>query len=205
MDERKIPLPEWLPWATTAVLAALVACIGELWILEKTKSQILRDDGALAAAELKAVNNQLEAERIVNQRELLESRSERGLAVLVAPRGTGSAACGAVTWDQFTKRGELTFFGLPQMAPDGDFQLWMSRFVTGQRPNSDPKYDWTTPASCGVFSPPLGRGPVKVGVSIEAPSRSGIIFTLTYGKKGGAYSLEEAIAEGSIVLATPTR
>jgi len=203
MDERKIPLPEWLPWATTAVLAALVACIGELWIVEKTRGQILRDDDALVATELKAVSNQLEAERIVSQREVLEARSERGLAVLTAPGGSASGACGAVAWDPFTKRGELTFSGVPQMSPDGDFQLWMSTHLTGKQPISDPPRRWSIPTSCGVFAPPSRGWTVRVGVTIDGSYRMGHQFTLTYGKKGGFSSLEEAVAAGSIVLASP--
>src|ERR1035438_3088444 len=63
-DESRIELPAWLPWATTACLAALVACLGELWVIERARSQLLREEGMLTEAALKGMQNQLEAERI---------------------------------------------------------------------------------------------------------------------------------------------
>jgi len=75
MDETKIELPAWLPWATTACLAALVACLVELWIIEKTRNQLLRDEDAIGQAALQAAQNQLEAERIVGRRELEQMRA----------------------------------------------------------------------------------------------------------------------------------
>ena len=60
MDETKIELPAWLPWATTACLAALVACLLELWVIERTRNQMLRDEALMADASLRAARNQLE-------------------------------------------------------------------------------------------------------------------------------------------------
>jgi len=55
----KTPLPQWLPWATTACLAALVACLGELWILEKARIQLLHDENQMTEAALKAPRTSL--------------------------------------------------------------------------------------------------------------------------------------------------
>ncbi len=62
MDEPKTTLPTLLPWAATACLAALVACIGELWIIEKARMRLVQDQNLLAEAALKGTENQLEAE-----------------------------------------------------------------------------------------------------------------------------------------------
>ena len=70
MDETKIELPAWLPWATTACLAALVACLLELWVIERTRNQMLRDEALMADASLRAARNQLEEERIFTRREI---------------------------------------------------------------------------------------------------------------------------------------
>jgi len=70
MDETKIELPAWLPWATTACLAALVACLLELWIIERTRTQLLRDEALVGEASLRAARNQLEEERILTRREI---------------------------------------------------------------------------------------------------------------------------------------
>jgi hypothetical protein len=63
--------------------------------------------------------------------------------------------------------------------------------------------DWTTPTNCAVFLPPEGKMPVKVPITVDASLRSAPRFTLTFGKKGSAYTFGEAVAEGSIVLASP--
>lgn len=78
MDETKIELPAWLPWATTACLAALVACLLELWIIERTRTQLLRDEALVADANLRAARNQLEEERILTRREIEELKSGAG-------------------------------------------------------------------------------------------------------------------------------
>jgi cell division protein FtsB len=70
MDETKIELPAWLPWATTACLAALVACLLELWVIERARNQVLRDEALMADATLRAARNQLEEERILTRREI---------------------------------------------------------------------------------------------------------------------------------------
>jgi len=88
MDEQKIPLPPWLPWATTACLAALVACLGELWILERARMRLMQEQVLLANAALKGAENQLEAERILDRR---EHAMERGEDMSSFPRPQGRA------------------------------------------------------------------------------------------------------------------
>jgi hypothetical protein len=203
MEESKIPLPYWLPWATTAVLAALVACIGELWIIEKARYQILQEDNALVVAELKATNNQLEAERIIDLR-VLSARSDIGVALLAPPTGASSTVYGAVVWSPYTQQGFLSFSGLRKDAAEGIFQLWVSHQQQGKQTTLDPLGGWTTPKNCAVFAPPSGKMPVKIPITVDAPLRSAQRFTLTFGKKGSANTFEEAVAEGSIVLASPS-
>ncbi len=65
MDETKYELPAWLPWATTACLAVMVACLFEFWTIEKSRSELLSEQGLLAESAAKAWQNQIEAERII--------------------------------------------------------------------------------------------------------------------------------------------
>jgi hypothetical protein len=196
----KIELPPWLPWATTACLAALVACLGELWIIEKARSELLREDGTLAAAALKASENQIEAERIVNSRELdglralTETHAELQFAFLLPPDGgpPGAAAhpAGFVVWDPEGRRGLLRIDGLPAQVRERDYQLWLEGLVPG---NS---------AECGVFHGPTGGAGGAVAIRLSGPVAPGSRFLLVDGAKGGARTLAEATAGGSIVLAT---
>jgi len=194
MDESKFELPAWLPWATTACLAALVACLGELWIIEKARSELLREDGLLAEAALKGLENQMEAERIVSRRELdglraaAAPRGQLQTALLLAPGANRSGAFGAVAWDPAGGRGLLRLSGLPAQPPERDYQLWLDG------PG--------TPAECGVFHSSPRDGGDEVAVSLAGPIAPGCRLVLIDGAKGGARTLAEAEAAGSIVLAT---
>jgi len=192
-DPPRTELPPWLPWATAACLAALVACLGELWIIEKTRSQLLSEQAALAGAALKAAQNQLEAERIVSGREIAGLRAAPGAqaalraALLFPPAGPPGGACGAVAWDA-RGGGLVRLHGLPAPGPDSDYQLWL------EGPGAA--------ADCGVLRAPPAQPADGFAVRVPAAPAPGGRFVLAKVARGGAASLAEAEARGSIVLAS---
>ena len=198
MDETKNTLPPWLPWATTACLAALVACLGELWILEKARLRLMRDEILMTEASLKSAENQLEAERIVGRRELNLAQARTGepvsfsVALLSPLSGPGSAGSpwGVVVFESGGRRGILKFSGLPDLGAGGDYQLWLEGTAEG------------AVSACATFG--ASREESAEGIALGLPSSvvPGSRFLLIKGKKGGGRTLEEAIASGSIVLAT---
>jgi hypothetical protein len=198
MDEPKIELPAWLPWATTACLAALVACLGELWVIEKARSQLLREESMLTEAALKGAQNQLEAERIVNWRELAGLREASGqpavahVALLMVPEGGHAPAprFGILAWDPAGRRALLRLNGLSAQPPERDYQLWLE----GPGPGN--------PADCGVFHAPPDDDGSGIAIRITGAIAPGCRFLLVDGTKGGARTLKEAESGGSIVLAT---
>ena len=200
MNESRIELPAWLPWATTACLAALVACLGERWAIEKARSELLREEGMLTEAALKGMQNQLEAERIVNRSEIAGLRAASGrpaalhAALLLAPAGSPARPptppFGVVAWDPEGRRALAMFNGLPAQAPDRDYQLWLE----GPGPGN--------PADCGVFHAPADNGGSGILIKINGSMGPGCRFLLVDGAKGGARTLGEAEAGGPIVLAT---
>ncbi len=198
MDESRFQLPAWLPWATTACLAALVACLGELWIIEKMRSQLARDQGALAEAALKAAENQLEAERIIE-------RGERGhlggpapaasglrVALLLPPDGAPARAerpsLGAVAWDPSGARAEVTISRSPPPPAGIVFELWL------EAPDGSD--------DCGAVAVHSGPDPVASTIRLTRPVASGSRFVLIEERIGASRTLEEAKAGGPIVLAT---
>jgi hypothetical protein len=202
MDDTKIELPAWLPWATTACLAALAACLIELWMIERTRTQLLRDENLLAEASLKGAQNQLEAERIVSRREIEELRAAPGpnsapsVTLLLVP-GTDPGdpvaqgrPWGAASWDAAGNRGTVRFLGLPAPGADRDYQLWIE--------GSGPGY----PHSCGIIRPSSGFDGSYLNVSVSSPAPPGSRFLLVETAKGGAPTLDEARAKGSIILAS---
>jgi len=195
MDKSKIALPRWLPWATTACLAIFVACLGEIVVIEKARTQLVRDDILLVQAQLKASQNQLEAERIVNRRELEELRPEGGAPRLfLTPPGSDpsdasnrGAPIGVVTWDSTARHALLRFSGLPPLAAGRDYQVW----IEGPAPRQ--------PVACGLFHEAVAGG---IPVDLQAPWAPECRFLLIDTAKGGAPTLAEAQANGSIVLAS---
>jgi Anti-sigma-K factor rskA len=197
MDEPKIEIPPWLPWATTACLAALAACFIELWMVERARNQLLRDESQLSATAMMGIGNQLEAERIISRREIATLRpapgSQGALRVaLLAPAPQGSpAAMGALAWDPAEGSGVLRFSGLPPQAPGRDYELWLD----GAGPHR--------PARCALFHADAGNGEAAVRMPPGDAAAPEDRFLLIDGARGGSQSLAEAQARGSIVLATP--
>ncbi len=196
MDEKKTALPSWLPWATTACLAVLLACVGEISVIEKARSQLVRDENLLLQAELKALQNQLEAERIVGRRELEQLRLHQGTrtALLAAPSAGPSpqkgadAPWGVVLWDANAQHAVICCSGLPALGPEREYQVW----VEGPAPDY--------PVLCGYFNVAAVDG---FPVDLKSPADGSCRILLIDGKKGSSGTLDEAKAGGSIVLATP--
>lgn len=195
MEDPKFALPAWLPWATTACLAVFVACLGEIVVIEKARTQIVRDDNLMVQAELQASQNQLEAERIVSRRELEQLRPPIGSAKAFlttpgadpsAPPAPGSPV-GVVTWDSTARHATLRISGLPALAPDHSYQVWV------EGPTAD------AAVFCGRFRTTVVDA---FPIELQSPVAPGYRILLVDAKKGGSWTLDEVVASGSIVLAT---
>ena len=198
MDDDKNPLPTWLPWATTACLAALVACLGELWILEKARLGLMRDQNLLTEAALKGAENQLEAEHILARR----LRSTHGIPggdaeiqveLLAAPStgaSPGPTPWGAVAWEPETGSALLRVSGLQDPGPDSAYELWLEG--TGQG----------YPYRCSTLALDGDTGSHGFQVSLTNPVANGCRFLLILCKKDSETPPTLTLPEGSIVLAT---
>jgi len=199
MDQPKLATPAWLPWATIACLAALVACLGEFWFVERARNQLLKDESQLAESEVQGVDNQLEAERIVSRREIDRLRptaesAGRMVALLEPPRvegAPGSPKAGAVVWDPASGSGILVTSDGALPPANTDYRLWLE------------VPDRVQPECCGVFPSNPGSAGAAVHVDASAAEAPKASFVLVIGIKGQAPALGGLIPVGSIVLATP--
>jgi hypothetical protein len=203
MDEPKTAaIPALVPWAATACLAALLACVGELWVIEKARNQLALDENRLAESALKSAQNQLEAERILGRRELAETRARLGMegalrVAVLSPPGTGPSDTpapgrpwGVVVWESPGKRALLWLSGMPSHGAGRDYQLWID--------GASPGYPAASVGFHGV--PPDDQAlPIELGAPATATCR----FVLVDGPSGGARSLGEAVSRGVIILASP--
>jgi len=191
-DNARIGLPAWAPWATAACLGALAVSLGELWIIERARGQLLRDERLLADAALKAAENQLAAERIVSAREIAGLRTAAGarpgirVALLLAPPGSPGAAFGAVAWEA-GGLGLVRLRGLPAPAPGRRYEL---RF---EGPGAAPR---------GALGAAPAGGAEGFAVRVPEAPAPGSRFVLVEADRASAPGPAQAPAGGSIVLAT---
>ncbi|HVW20177.1 MAG TPA: anti-sigma factor [Opitutaceae bacterium] len=71
---RILPFPSLLPWAIAAGLAVAATGTGSLYVARRSELTLLREQQRLAQLEAASTRNQMEAERIVHQRELADAR-----------------------------------------------------------------------------------------------------------------------------------
>jgi hypothetical protein len=188
-----------MPWAATACLAAAVACVGGVLSVEKAKGRVLADELALSQDALKAAQNQLVAERIVSRREIEDLEAQSGNAgplvnVLLPPDNPASGADGsrpvAVAALLDGRRVvAVMIYRVPAQGPGRDYQVWADGG-----------------AGCTVASQPFHAEKAErqrlLRISLPAEAPPGSRFLLIEGKKGGFSSLPDALASGSIVLAS---
>ena len=182
----------WLPWAAVAGLAALVAGLGELWILERLRARVLGDEAAIAEAALKSAENQLEAEHIVAR-----TWNDRGsiatpvrIALLAPPEGAPADPAwprsGAVAWGRTGDAGSVLLSGPSAPVTGKAYQLWLETPEGG--------------VPCGLVDPAAAR--TAGGSPMRIPADAGGRFLLILGPPGGSPSLAAARDAGSIVLAS---
>ncbi|MDB6167677.1 MAG: hypothetical protein JWM88_541 [Verrucomicrobia bacterium] len=75
---RKLAAPAWLPWIVAAVLAVGGAWTGQLYLVSRSESAMLRDQKILAEYELTSARNQLRAERLVIHHEVATATDQAG-------------------------------------------------------------------------------------------------------------------------------
>jgi anti-sigma-K factor RskA len=209
---RILPFPSFLPWAIAACFAIVAAWTGQLYFVARQQNAVLDDQRRVADLELRGLRNQMEAERIVAQRQMADLSSQVADArkqaddskaklasyeqdtgtsrlqftTLSAMPGDNSPKLAMAVWDPAMQQGMLEVAKLPPPPPGKDYQLWVV----------DPAYskpvdggvfqvDPVTCQACVSFRPNrLVRTPAKFAVSLE--------------RKGGV-----PVREGPIVMLGP--
>jgi anti-sigma-K factor RskA len=136
----------------------------------------------------------MEAERILSSRRaadlLAELREQNDLArlkivPLVFPSGSNPPALAFAVWDPHRQEGELAVCKLPLLAPDRDYQFWIT----------DPQYP--DPVSAGVFAVPPSTSEARIRFKPDKPVTTAARFAISVERKGGVPH-----AEGPIVLSS---
>jgi hypothetical protein len=101
-----------------------------------------------------------------------------------------SVPWGVASWDVRAATVFIRFSGLPDPGAGGSYQLWIDGSGVGY------------PLNCGMVSPDAKIDSGVTVVHLKGPVPPGYRILLIDGIKGGADTLDEAEAKGSIILAS---
>ena len=207
------PFPVAIAWAAAACFALTAAWLGQHYLNARSANLVLRDQQALADLELRSARNELEAERIVNRRELSDARTDLAdaariaanskleiadlnqkikaagdlaqykIAALASMLGNSPQALAVAVWCPSMQEGVLAVSRMPALPANKDYQLWVI----------DPQY--ASPVNGGVFTVDPTTGAARVTFRTGQPVNSIAKFAVSLERKGGVKK-----AQGPIVL-----
>lgn len=189
----------WLPLAAAAGLALVATWVVLLYSVSLSESSLLRAQQAMGEATLRSVRNQLEAERLLANRQLQDATQviaalERQLrelgdftklqiVILTSPPGNAPQASAVAVWNHITQEGILRINKLPAAAPGQDYQLWVF----------DPPSP--RPVDGGVFTVDPCTGEARYQFKAGQPVKNVTRFAVSLERKGGVPQ-----PEGPLVL-----
>lgn len=204
-DEENIIRPpfgfwQFVPWAAAACLALTAGWLAHRESLSRSETSQLQQQQALAAIDLQTTRNQLEAERLINQRRisdlgrqvasLTEEMKTQGdianlkITTLASMLDNSPQAQAVAVWDPVKQNGLLEVQKLAALASDQDYQLWV---VDEANP--------TRPVDAGVIAFDSSTGKARVKFAPKDSVKAVAAFAISRERKGGVPQ-----REGPIVL-----
>lgn len=185
------PLLRLLPWAAAAAFALTATWFAMQNATLRTVNVAQQTERQLAEVAYRTAQNQLAersllAESMINSLGARLRRSEDlarlKVSALASLAGNTKEAQAIAVWDPDQQAGLLTFDGLPTIADEQDYQIWVV----------DPAYK--NPVNGGVFHV-AANGRVALAFRPDQPVKQAAAFAISLEKKGGVPK-----AEGPIVL-----
>jgi len=177
-----VPFVRWVPWAMAACFALAAAWMARLYLVQRAQSITLREEAEFAHIESQSVKNQLQAERLLTDRQVADLQqmlkanddlAQLKIATLVSLAGNSPEARAIAVWDPARQEGLVSIEKLPAAAAGRDYELWVI----------DPEK--RQPVSAGVFV--VGAdGDARVEFTPEEPVAMAAKFAVSLEKKGGA-------------------
>jgi hypothetical protein len=170
----------WLPWLAAAGFALLAGFLGQEYFAAKSEIVALGAQNSLANLETRGLQNQLEAERILNAQFLAEfSSGKNGPAdlgrfqFLLMQSSNARSGSAMMVWDPDRQEGLLVMSDVPAPAPDREYRLWI---VDSRRP---------APVAGGLLTIPQAAGEARVSFRLnELVSAAAKVF-VSVEPKGG--------------------
>lgn len=175
-------------WGVAATFAVFVATFQLRFQAARSETSMVEAELASTAGEVRALEQQLEAERILGAQQLADLRRAADIANVKIARltllaGNSPEAVALAVWNPLNQEGMLTVEKLPLLQRDQDYQLWVI----------DPQYP--NPVNGGVFTVE-DDGSARVRFRPDQPVAAATKFAISRERKGGVPK-----AEGPIVAA----
>jgi hypothetical protein len=189
-----VRMPAWLPWFTAAVFALLAGFVLAVCYALRAELTVVGGQASLAEIQGRTLRQQIEAERILSARRLADLRGELQrprdpgrlqVVPLAPPVGVVPGSVAVAMWDPDFWDGQLVVSGLPAIASDKSYQLWL--------------FDSEHPAgtSVAVFSADSASNLVRIPFGLQHSCSPGASFRVSIEPKGGS-----AAPAGPVVLAS---
>ncbi|MDX2186788.1 MAG: anti-sigma factor [Opitutaceae bacterium] len=177
-----------IAWAIAACAVVAAGLFHTRYLSVQTVVSTSEASYTAAIAEIKSLEQQMEAERILGNQQLADMRKAADVANLKIARlaeltGNSPAAVAVAVWNPLNQEGVLSVESLPLLQKDQDYQLWVI----------DPQY--VNPVNGGVFT--VGNdGKANIRFQPDQAVGGATMFAISRERKGGVPK-----AEGPIVAA----
>jgi anti-sigma-K factor RskA len=182
------PKLAWFSLGAAAVFAVASVYTATQYMALRAKFAQDRELAQLAQIEIQSLKQQLEAERIVNEKRIADLQrasdiAELKIAKLAQLNRNSPEAVAIAVWNPLKQQGVLTVEKLPLLQANEDYQLWVV----------DPRYQ--NPVSGGVFTV-RSDGTARITFQPDQPISAATHFAISRERKGGVPK-----AEGPIIAA----
>jgi len=183
----------WVPWIAAAGLALLAGWLLKVYVATYGELVSMRSQAAFGEIEGKALQHQIEAERIVSAQrvaDLLDELRARSDPVrfqvvpLIPAPDAPLPSLGIAVWSPDRQEGELILASIPALPPDKDYQLWITDSANG------------VAVTAAVFTVGTMTNGFRVPFKFDRP-RATAGFTVSIETKGGA-----ANRQGPVILSS---
>ncbi len=171
------------PWAIAACFALVATWMTQRYYVARTEAELLRQQQALADLALKGLGQQLDAERILNSRQIaglmeqMKAQTDLAnvkIAALVSLNNASPQALAVALWDPAKQEGVFALDKAPPLSPNQRLELWVIEAKQNARP-----------ISAGVLSVSASGG-ARVRFKATAPVSAIAAFAVSRENADGA-------------------
>ncbi|HEY9154420.1 MAG TPA: anti-sigma factor [Opitutaceae bacterium] len=126
----KPSIAAWAGWAVAATLALIASYFAAVSFGARAQLSVQKDRADLDTLELRSLRQSLEANRIIYDRQIADLQHGSSLEqlktiLLSAPGESARESVAIAIWDSAKQEGVLSVRGLPKIASDQIYQLWL--------------------------------------------------------------------------------